>query len=364
MTKHSRFALDFKGWPQTDQAAWTTATNDTHIFSKGGLASNWSPKTQRQTEKGYGLWLGFLARHDRLCPVSSPGERLTEINLALFRDELEERVASCTVASRVRDLKEAIRVMEPSANLTLVRKLLSVVTHKAQPSRDKRSRMVPPRQLLDAGIERMRRTETDKFVKADSMACHYRDGLMIAVLATRSIMRLGCFTAMRMGQHIVRKNGVYVCHFDGIETKNGDDLDFELPAALTSYIDNYLQKHRKTLLRGYESDAFWISTYRGAISEQTTRLRVREAVLEEVGVRLPPHMFRDCTATAVAVDDPGHVRIVPRLLHHRDERTAERFYNQADGISASRQMNAVLLELRHRALTKNPRGPRYSNRGG
>ncbi len=52
MTKHSRFALDFKGWPQTDQAAWTAATNDTHIFSEGGLASKWRPKTQHQTEKG------------------------------------------------------------------------------------------------------------------------------------------------------------------------------------------------------------------------------------------------------------------------------------------------------------------------
>ena len=363
MTNRPRLAIDVRDWPQTDQAAWAAATTDTHIFSEGGLASNWSPKTQRQTEKGYGLWLGFLARHDCLDPDVSPGARLTEENLTLYRDELEGRVASCTVASRVRDLKEAIRVMEPSADLTLVRKLLSVASHKAQPSRDKRSRMVPPRYLLDAGIERMRRAETDKFIKADSKACHYRDGLMIAMLATRSIMRLGCFTAMRLGQHIVRKNRVYVCHFDGIETKNGDDLDFELPAALTSYIDTYLGKHRETLLRGQESDAFWVSTYRGAISEQTTRLRVREAVLEEIGVRLPPHMFRDCTSTAVAVDDPSHVRIVPRLLHHRDERTAERVYNQADGISASRQLNAVLLALRHRALAKNPRRHR-SNRGG
>ncbi len=185
MIKRPRLAIDFEDWPQIDQEAWVAATTDSGIFSQGGLAAHWRPKSKRQIQKGYSLWIGCLARHGRLNSIEVPGERLTVDNLTLYRDELEGRVASCTVASRIRDLKEAVRVMEPGADLTLIRRLLSITTQKARPSRDKRSRMVPPRQLLAAGIGRMQRTEIEHHADADVTACRYRDGLMIDILATR-----------------------------------------------------------------------------------------------------------------------------------------------------------------------------------
>ncbi len=362
MIKRPRLAIDFEDWPQQDQEAWVVATTETGIFSQGGLAAHWRPKTKRQVQTGYSLWIGCLARHGRLNPTETPGERLTVDNLTLYRNELEGRVASCTVASRIRDLKETVRVMDPSADLALIRRLLSITTQKARPSRDKRSRMVPPRRLLAAGIERMQRIEIEHHVDTDVTACRYRDGLMVAMLATRSIMRLGCFTAMQLGRNIVKQGGVYVCHFDGADTKNGDDLDFHIPARLTPYIDTYLEQHRRLLLRGNASDVFWISRCHGPMREHSIRQRVRATTRQEVGVDIPPHMFRDCVATAMSEEDPEHIHIVPRLLHHRDEQSAGRSYNQADGISASRQMNVVLLELRRRALAMSPRRKRRRSR--
>ncbi len=60
-----------------------------------------------------------------------------------------------------------------------------------------------------------------------------------------------------------------------------------------------------------------------------------------------PHLFRDCAATSIAIDDPVHVGIAARVLGHRTGSTTERFYNQARSIEASRLMQKSLLAQRH-----------------
>ena len=311
-------------------------------------------------EKGYSLWLGCLARNGRLTIDATPAERLTAENIELFQSELEARVASCTGESRLGDLEEAVRVMQPSGDLSLAKRALSIATRKAEPSRRKRQQMLPARQLFEAGIARMQRAERKQHCKRDIPAGRYRDGLMIAFLASRAMTRLANLAAMRIGEHIERRSDGYEVRFSGHEVKNKDfsghevknkdTMDFALPAALTPFIDRYLAVHRETRLRGRQSDAFWVSTYRGPLQERTISWRIRRATLEEVGISISPHRFRDCTATSVAEDDPAHVRIIPRLLGHRDERTATRHYNNAGSLSASRRIHAIPLDLLDEAL--------------
>lgn len=354
MATRNRLSLSLADWPRQDQAAWRAArSRSDQLFAEDGRAAGWRPKTARQVEKGYGLFLGCLERHGCMNRDACPADRIAPENVALFRAELEARVASCTTASRLRDLKEAIRVMAPEADLTLLKRALSISSRKAVPSRRKRTEMIAPGTLFRAGLARMRRADAETHCKRDIPAGRYRDGLMIAFLAARPIVRIANLAAMRLGIHIERQVDVYVCRFSGEETKNGDPMQFELPADLTPAIDRYLNIHRPTLLRGHDGDAFWVSTYRGPMSEQTIRLRLKDATLEEVGVAIPPHRFRDCAATGVAEDDPTHVRIVPRLLGHRDERTATRHYNNAGALTASRRINAVLIALRDEALAQN-----------
>jgi integrase len=185
--------------------------------------------------------------------------------------------------------------------------------------------------------------------KLDVRAVRYRDGLMLAILAARAF-RLGNLAQMRLGKHISKVDGVYVCTFSPAETKNGRELVEPLPAALTPYIDRYLDEVRPALLRGHVSDAFWISTYRGPLSEQSIYTKICAATEDELGVRLNPHLFRDALATGIATDDPEHVRMASRLLGHADPRTTERHYIHAQAITASRRYNNVVLALRDAAL--------------
>jgi integrase len=342
-------SLDAFDWPARDRAAWAAARQPVGPLDDGGLAARWSAKTARQVEKGYGLWLGCLARHGRLDPDVSPGARLTRETLTLFGQELLSRVAPQTAASRVRDLSVMIRTLDPSVDRTLVKRMQATLARRASPSRAKRERMIAPSILFAAGLARMDRVEHEPHRKRDVRNVRYRDGLMMAILAARGFRR-GNLQQMRIDQHITRADGVYVCTFSASETKNRRPLTEPLPVALTPYIDRYLAEIRPALLRGHASNALWISTYRAPLSEQSIYLKVCAATEEEVGIRLSPHLFRDALATGVATEDPEHVGMVPRLLGHADPRTAERHYIHARAITASRRYNGVVAPIRDAAV--------------
>jgi integrase/recombinase XerD len=195
----------------------------------------------------------------------------------------------------------------------------------------------------------MERVEHEVHRKHDVRNVRFRDGLMMAILAARAFRR-GNLAQMRVGKHITKVDGVYVCTFAAAETKNGRELVEPLPEALTRYIDRYLAEVRPALLRGHTCDAFWISTYRAALSEQSIYTKVCAATEEELGVRLSPHLFRDVLATGIATDDPEHIRMASRLLGHADSRTTERHYIHAQALRASRRYNRVVLPLRDAAV--------------
>jgi integrase/recombinase XerD len=348
--KHKvRLSLDVADWPARDRTAWAAARQSGDPLDDGGLAAGWSAKTVRQAEKGYGLWLGCLARHGRLDPDAAPGARLTREALTLFGRELLARVAPQTAASRVRDLSVMVRVLDPAADRTLVRRMQANLARRAPPSRAKRERMIAPSLLFAAGLARMDRVDHEHHRKHDVRNVRYRDGLMMAILAARAFRR-GNLAQMRVGRHITKVDGVYICTFGAAETKNGRELVEPLPAELTSYIDHYLAEVRPALLRGHASDAFWVSTYRAALSEQSIYTKICAATAEELGVKLSPHLFRDALATGIATDDPEHIRMASRLLGHADPRTTERHYIHAQAIAASRRYNGVVLPLRDAAV--------------
>jgi integrase/recombinase XerD len=348
--KHKvRLSLDLADWPARDQAAWAAARQPAGPLDDGGLAAGWSTKTVRQTEKGYGLWLGCLARHGQLNAAAAPGARLTRDNLTLFGNELLARVAPQTAASRVRDLSVIIRALDPDTDRSLVRRMQANLARRAPPSRAKRERMIAPALLFAAGLTRMDRIDHERHRKLDVRNVRYRDGLLLAILAARAFRR-GNLAQMRVGRHISKIDGVYICSFTGAETKNRRELVEPLPEALTPYIDHYLAEVRPALLRGHVSDAFWVSTYRAALSEQSIYTKVCAATAEELGVRLSPHLFRDALATGIATDDPEHIGMASRLLGHADPRTTERHYIHAQALRASRRYNGVVLPLRDAAL--------------
>ena len=82
--------------------------------------------------------------------------------------------------------------------------------------------------------------------------------------------------------------------------------------------------------------------------DKTLYERVIRRTRYAFGKSISPHLFRDCAATSIAIEDPEHVRITANILGHTSLTTSERHYNQAHMLAAGRTMQQSLLELRNK----------------
>ena len=92
----------------------------------------------------------------------------------------------------------------------------------------------------------------------------------------------------------------------------------------------------------------WIGIFGDAMAEQTIRQAITGRTRDRLGVAINPHLFRDCAATTMAIEDPAHVGLASVLLGHASTTTTDRHYQQASSLSASRHHQTALTELRQR----------------
>lgn len=344
---HPRRALSLTQWPFGDRAAWINAIADADPLEKPGLAAHWRPKTRHTVMTHYGLWLAWLRDAGKLDLGAQPAVRATREHLAGYLEDLRIRgLASITIAGRIRDLREAFRIMQPDADLSLLNKILTRVDAIAEPSRAKRLRVVSPALLLDAAIAEMTRQQRaqDRWSSRQT-AQRYRDALIVAFLATRPL-RLANLTAIRLGVHMTKEDSLYWCRFAGSETKEGLQLESPMPETLTPWFDRYLATHRPLLLRGNESQQLWITIRSTPMVENSIYCGVTHVTNRLVGRPINPHLFRDCVATFIAEEAPEQVRIIARILGHSTLRTSEDHYNQAGMLSAQKRYLEALAHLR------------------
>lgn len=140
------------------------------------------------------------------------------------------------------------------------------------------------------------------------------------------------------------------------------------PAALEPRLERYLALHREVLLRGERGngqddappinpglDAVWVSEVGTQLEQHALACRIIKHTREAFGQSVSPHMFRDCVATSIAVDNPKHVGDASLVLGHAGHTTTEKHYNHARILEASRRHAATLARLRE---TLNTRGSR------
>ena len=136
------------------------------------------------------------------------------------------------------------------------------------------------------------------------------------------------------------------------ETKTRAPLEMPWPEALAPMLEAYLAHHRPVLTasagrwKGPVGDALWVSADGSPMTEMALYDRIVARTRAAFGRPVNPHLFRDCAATSVAIEDPAHVGMAPRLLGHRSAVTTERHYNQAQAVEAAARFQRVLLGLR------------------
>jgi integrase len=346
MMGRRRKALRFEDWPAPDQLAWDRACRPPDFLEPGGKAAGWADATSIQVIKGYGKWLGFLVMEGWLDPDLPPAARTTPARLEAYVAWMADAgLASTTIASRVTDLREAIRVMTPEADDGHLRTLIRTLRAREVPTRNKHMRILPPDQILEAALAWLDALPDLPCDNDLIRASWYRDALALAVLACRPIRRKN-LTALTLGTNLVRAGGVWHCHFDASDPKERRPLSFAMPVDLNPYIGTYLAEHRPRLLHGNTSDRLWVSIRGGPASAQALYQGICVLTTKLFNRPINPHLLRDCVASAMIDQAPEHVMSAARILGHASIRMTMAYYDQSQMCAATEIFHETLADLK------------------
>jgi integrase/recombinase XerD len=296
-------------WPPHDQEAWGAAQHPSDPFEPGGLAAGWSETTRAMVENGYGRWLAWLCAQGFLAPGQFPVSRVTPARLRAYTLALAEYNAPFTVASRVRQLGNALRAMAPELDWGWILRGADRLRAAATPVREKGSQLVSPQRLAQLGLAIMEEADTISIQTAVRRAADYRDGLIIALLAYRPL-RMRNLVMITCGQHLIRHGAGWLLTYTTAETKNGRPLEVPFPEVLNDRLERYLSTHRPVLLdvgtrNGRPpTDALWVSSVGRAAVAATIRVQITERTAAAFGKSISPHLFRHAAATLVAEEAP------------------------------------------------------------
>jgi len=363
MSKTAPTSRPFARWPARDQHLWQAATHKGDFLDPDGKAAHWSDATRIQVEKGYGKWI-FHLEAEGVLPGNGdvdPMERVDKDQLRGYLARLEQQgLASQTIASRITDLAEAIRVMQPKADTSILKQLAITMQQRAAPSRRKHARIKRPQEIWQACLAYMEQSMMDEPAPNINQASRYRDALALGLLAQRPLRRRN-ISGLILGQHLTLERGIWHCDIPGDETKDGSPIAFTLPEdeRFATAFTHYLLVSRQRLLRGPAlttdhlqdiTGPLWISTRGRAMKSHAfyyAITRISDALL---GAPLYPHLLRDCAASALSSDAPEYILAASRILGHRDLATTLSHYEQSSMLAAGANLAATMEELQKQAL--------------
>jgi site-specific recombinase XerD len=199
--------------------------------------------------------------------------------------------------------------------------------------------------LYQAGLDLIQQAESKKPRRPSCVSVDYRDGLMIALLASAPV-RLRNFANIEIDRHLIRFEDGYVLTFPGQEVKNRQPIEVEVYEPLVLIIERYLRHHRPLLLEGKASEFLWVSKAGKRMLDHHVSKRITKVTKRTLGKKISPHLFRHCAATSIAEVSPKLARIIRPFLAHTRITTSEKYYNRAGVLQASRRHGNVVQNLK------------------
>jgi integrase/recombinase XerD len=284
--------------------------------------------------------------------TSAPELRATPERVARYLKDLQSRLSSFTVQSRLQGLGDVLRVMTETQQFRWITRAAARLRSRAVSSKNKRQKLKSSDQLVELGVELMTQANILYETREHAAALLHRNGLMIAFLAYCPL-RVANLAAIMIGKNLVKRGNSWWVIFTAEETKQKRALEFSFPSSLEAALEHYLACYRPILAaggahRGSAGQALWISQDGGVFTAGGMAQAIERLTKAAFGVEINPHLFRDCAATTIAIHDPGHVQIIAPILGHASGATSERHYNQAGSLEAGRQYHAVLAETRRK----------------
>jgi integrase len=329
--------LPVPDWPEPDRIALETAFASESRFCRGP-AAHWAPETRHGVTKAQGRWLGFLAVFHPSSLAEPPLDRVTEDHLTHYVVHLSETVGSVGRHIYLRNLQKAFGVMFPGKVPGILTFLVALLNRECRPGS---KAWVPTLQLVALSKEMMQHAIGDN---SEHGIVLYRDGLMIMLWALRPERRRG-FAQIRIGQHLCRIGDEWRLIFAARERKPKRPSEMTVPQTVVPFLERYLRDVRPLFPNAGNYDALWLGMKGRPLSPHSISRLIARRTEAAFGHRIPPHRFRHCAASTIAMSAPGQIDLAARLLDHTSLKTTYDHYILARSVEASRQYAKIVAEL-------------------
>jgi integrase len=153
----------------------------------------------------------------------------------------------------------------------------------------------------------------------------------------------------------------------GSRTKNGEDIELELPRETAALIDLYMTRYRPLLIdpahRAEGSRMLFPKTDGRAKVGRVLAAGLCSVMRRELGIDFNVHLFRHLGCFLYLRSHPGEIDVMRRVLGHKNVATTLRFYAFIEQSEAFRLFDQHVLDIREAALRPARPGPRVSRQG-
>lgn len=376
--------VDYKQWPKRHRKAFEAArTTPDSASSCEGRAAHWRPDTCLSVKFAWGLLLGYDRRCGQLQDDRAPGTVLPEELEGFIRDLLARGVRYSTVATYVRHLAEAVRVMLPGAEYKFIATAAIELQRAATLLPDGKTGLVGASTVYAAMLARMDKA-MDGSLSSWKDALAYLDGLKVAIDDLTNV-RLKTL-ALTEQRHFTLENGIYTLTYDRTEMKTKKPFKGPLPAALTPYIDHgfavaawLIQRSEKGAGSARPLDVIdpappspsaatggricksrvapnqggqveipvqqplWVTRSGVRMSRRQTHARIKNTTWLEVGVELGPQQLRRLGPTSLRRFVPWRSSLAVSSVQHHSSRMTQK-YVKCDGSSSAFEFHRLLMD--------------------
>lgn len=342
------YALHIHAWPEADRRAWIEAqSEDDDLLAERKPAAHLRPSSKELYTRCYGIWLGWLKSHGRLDEAGRPEERVTPARLtAYLQAERALGNGARTLVNHAVSLVRMFEILAPHEDWGWTQPMIRTLKRAVKPVKN-HSDLPSIRELFEVGLAIMHKASEPDHGSPKQHAIWFRNGLAIALLAARSLMRRNNLATIEIDRNLVKEGSSYALHFSSDDMKGRTHRGGPVPDTLTPFIDRYIDIYRPRLLLG-KSDAhniLFISGMGNPITPHNLSDEIGKITFAVFGRRVTAHEFRHATGSSIAKEDPDHVGIVPSMLGHTDYRTSESYYIVADEMAAFNRFDKALDRL-------------------
>ena len=203
---------------------------------------------------------------------------------------------------------------------------------------------VKVRDLPRAMLERARAERFTKPILAATSA-QMAVAIRILVMAPIRIKNLG---SIRLEENLVRSGGPgsrYRLTFDEHVVKNRLRLEIPLDEETTRIIDEYIDLHRPSLMRGRNHNCLFPGTRAEHKLIRGLGDQIKKRLWKELGLEMTPHQFRHAAGAIYLRHNPGDFETLSRILGHRSSRITVQYYSALQGPEAARRFGELINDL-------------------